>query len=202
MNVFVVDRRLDRFGTGWARYARRYPGGGSTFQTDAGWTIQSICGEIITRSGQGRLDTLFLCAHGPDPEGGGPARIQLGEGLTVQTARHFSSLRNSWSDRGRIEVHSCLVASTTRTRWSPNPAYRDGWQQDLDNVRRYLITRATVRPRIGRGTAGPSAIGHAVMQALANAAQVEVVAGVDRQEPDRHFMFEGPIHSYRPGAGA
>jgi len=199
MNVFVVDERLDPTGLGWTRYARSYPGGGLTIPIARGTRIEGLCRQIVSQV-PGRIDVLFLCCHSDNM--GDAIEVMLGEGLTADTARHFELLRDKWAARAHIEMHSCLVASETEAQCSPNPAYRESWQQDLANLGRWLGGEATVRPTVCRGTSGPSAPGHPIMQALADAAGVTVWAWVDNQEPYRHFMFEGRVHYYQPATPA
>ncbi len=77
------------------------------FTVAPGTTIPTILRIVISRSqGPGSIWLLRLCAHGD------AGYMELGEGLTVNTALRFKSLRGFFTQGGPgIEIHACGVAS-------------------------------------------------------------------------------------------
>lgn len=191
MYVYVVDDRLGnrlRGGgvevliSGWLRFAQGRPGPKRVIRVNEAWSVDRICRRIREA---GLIRILYLCGHGRTHQARG--YVELGHGLTLGSARSFELLRHHWAGRyPRIEVHSCGVASVTRVRCRPNPNYDENYMWN------------TERSRICTGISGPAAPGHRIMQALADAAGVLVMAGVDDQWPDARFQFEGPVRHYRP----
>ncbi|NEV63718.1 hypothetical protein [Thiorhodococcus minor] len=99
--------------------------------------------------------------------------VQLGSGLTSQSVRDFQLLRGRFVGRyPKIEVHACGVLSGQPV----------------------TLARPT-------GTIDLSSAGQALMQSLANAAQVLVIAAYDVQDADGRMRFEGPIRHFRPRGG-
>ncbi len=104
---------------------------------------------------------------------GNSGSVELGQGLNMASVPSFRLLRGHFVGQfPKIEVHSCGVLSGT-------PVSR---QQPI-------------------GMIDLNAHGHVLMQALANAAQVLVIAAYNVQDCDRRMAFEGPIRHFRPQAG-
>ena len=156
--------------------------------------MDRICRRVRETGDPDGISVLYLVAHGETH--GQPSRIALGMGLTQATARNFILLRNCWVGlHPRIEVHSCYVASETPPDCHPNP--NAGFINRVSSAIGGRVPRGqTCQP----GTPGPAAPGHAIMQELANAAGVLVIAPVNAQFADFQFTFEGPVRHYRPTA--
>lgn len=201
-HIFVLDRRLTSggaFDQGWGLFARQYAdrSGGQEFYVDENWEMDRICRRIVHYAGTQGMGDLHICCHGIHRDG--HFQIQLGrDGLTEQTASHFQQLRDHWEGPYcRIKMHVCCAASET----GPQPRPR---RHDLIEDLEPLMQAVTGTPEASRpGSRRPRAVapGDAILQALANFAGVDVMAGVDTQIPDPEYNFEGPVvhyHSQNP----
>ena len=134
------------------------------------WSMDRICGRILERAMRHPIS-------GNPGLGvlhlichGNAGVVHLGNGLTAATANSFRHLRGFFVGQyPRIEVHACGVLSGT-----------------------------SVSGAVPIGTIDHNAPGHALMQALSNAAQVLVIAAYNIQFPDSGMVFEGPIRHFRP----
>lgn len=174
-HVNVIDSRLmNPPGLRYWRYTRsqRY------LSVDQNWSMDRIARRVLEESPDG-IGVLRLMCHG-----GGMGNLTLGQGLTAATARQFQILHGHFAGQHpRIEVHACGALSTTPVVCPPN----------ITPNQVGSCTPGT----IARG--GP---GHAIMQALADAAGVLVVAPFNAQlVSGTQFTFEGPVQYFRPAQG-
>jgi len=154
------------------------------------WSMDRVCRRVRSMS-RCRVGLLYLLCHG------NMGQVFLGQGLTAASASNFEILRGCWvGNYPRIEVHACLVSSATPTVCQPSanvsPAQMASGACDIRGE------HAGVEICCSGGTRGENAPGHALMQALADAAGVLVIAAIDPQLTDANFQFEGPIRHYRP----
>lgn len=166
LHINIVDARAPSSAFAAARREVR-SGPTENINVNSQWSMDRIGRRIVQRVTQSRCQALgvlrFLC-HG------NMGYVELGNGLTVQSASNFQMLRGHFGGQfPKIEVHACGVLSGTAvTSHSPS------------------------------GTIDLSAPGHAIMRALARAAQVLVIAAYDTQYADGSMAFEGPIRHFRP----
>ena len=198
MRVYVIHQAPgDTLGNAHMRNAVRRSswwrgGAGVIIEITPEWSMDRICRRVNERGSEG-VGVLYLLSHG------NVGSVQLGQGLTAANAGSFQLLRGRWvGQHPRIEVHGCLVASTTPTVGQPaagvTPA--EAAAGACATRGRSAITGQSMC--YSAGTRGANAPGHQIMQALANAAGVLVVAGVNVQLTDSDFQFEGPISHYYP----
>jgi len=120
------------------------------------------------------VGVVRLCCHGNS------GAVELGQGLTPATAQRFGLLRGHFiGSYPRIEVHACAVLSQTAI----------GCAQNAQGAPVLPCTPGTV------ARAGP---GHVIMQALADATGVLVIAAFNAQVSDPRIAFEGPVQHFRP----
>lgn len=159
---------------------------------DSDWSMDRICRRVRERTGD-RVGVLYLLSHG------NVGSIQLGQGLTQANAASFQLLRGCWvGQQPRIEVHACLVASATPVVAQPAAGVSPAAVATGACATRAEDAVTGVDMCYSAGTAGANAPGHVIMQAVADAAGVMAVAGVNVQETDSDFQFEGPIQRYHP----
>jgi hypothetical protein len=105
--------------------------------------------------------------------------MELGEGLRVNTALRFKSLRGFFTQGGPgIEIHACGVASDVALK--PGKKGTDG-----------VGAGGTIED-LGTGK------GYNLLWTLASAANVNVRGAVHRQDADSKFQWEGPTMVVEP----
>jgi hypothetical protein len=168
-HINVVD---DRLGDQFHRYAQRehWRGPAAYIRVNSQWSMDQIARRILQNAPRG-LGVVRLCSHGNS------GHVELGQGLTAANAWRFQLLSGHWQGRfPKIEVHACGVLSATPVACPASP--RPG----------------TCTP----GTVALDGPGHAIMQALSNAAGVLVTAAYHVQWSDRDFRYEGQVGHFRP----
>jgi hypothetical protein len=140
--------------------------------------IPTILRIVISRSqGPGSIWLLRLCAHG------NAGSMELEEGLTVNTALRFKSLRGYFTQGGPgIEIHACGVASDVDLK----PGKKG----------KYEVGRGGAIEDLGTGK------GYSLLWTPANAAGVNVRGAVHRQDADSKFQWEGPTMVVEPTGSA
>jgi hypothetical protein len=146
------------------------------FTVNEHWSMDRICRRVLLRSG-GQVGVLRLICHG------NASYMELGTCLrSPADVTSFRLLRGCWIGRyPRIEIDACGVVSSTLVSCSLPELTIEQW--------------ATV---CTPGTVSSSAPGHQLMQALADAAGVLVIASYDVQLGPNPRGFEGRIRHYRP----
>jgi hypothetical protein len=146
-----------------------------------GWILSQIIG---LSQGPGEIKLLRICAHG------NMGYVQLGkDGLTVATAAHMSVLKHFFSKdpATRIEIHACGVASATNIVKS-----RAG--QPVRDARGHLVCEPGFIDLWE-----PRGSGMLLLDAIRKATGTTVLAGIDCQNPDEDYAFEGPVvHAVSP----
>ena len=166
LHINVIDTRAPSSALAAARReAMRGPT--ENISVDNQWSMDRICRRVVQRITQSRYQALgvlrFIC-HG------NAGYVELGNGLTTQSARNFRLLRGHFGGGfPKIEVHACGVLSGTA-----------------------ISVASPV------GTIDLNAPGHTIMRELAHAAQVLVIAAYNYQYADGRMAFEGPIRHFRP----
>jgi|WetSurSiteA1Bulk_404760.scaffolds.fasta_scaffold18051_2 hypothetical protein len=176
-HVNVVDARAPADAH---RYAQRELS--VYIRVDESWSMDHIARRIVERATGGIGVVRFIC-HGNS------GRVWFGSGLTAGTAAGFQLLGGHFTgEHPRIEVHACAVLSGTSV--DCGPVQRDtshsvaGFPRDFQ--------------RCLPGTIVESGPGHVIMQALANAAGVTVVAAYNVQWTDPELALEGTVRYFHP----
>jgi hypothetical protein len=152
------------------------------FTVNQQWSMDRICRRAIERSG-GEIGVLRILCHG------NASYIELGTGVqTPNDVWCFRLLRGHWVGRyPRIVLDACGVASATPVSCTVNNfPYRD------------RAALALLASACTPGTASPTSAGHALCQAIADAAGILVVASYDIQLGPTPRGLEGSIHHFRP----
>jgi len=154
--------------------------------------MDRVCRRVKSMS-RCRVGLLYLLCHG------NMGQVALGQGLTVASASHFEILRSCWvGNYPRIVEHACLVASATPTVCQPSASVSPAQMAAGACAIRGRDATTGADTCCSAGSRGPSAPGHALMEAVSDAAGVLVIAAIDPQLTDANFQFEGPIRYYRP----
>ena len=202
MYIYVVDQRVEMNSSVRRRVLENRPQPKEVIYVNREWSIDRICRRIRSFGNDSGIFILYLLGHGfpfgRNQEGGTP-EVEIGQGLRMFSVNRFSMLRNIWiGNHPRIEVHSCYMVSEELGQCR-NRTWSENFMERYHDRGAYWRGERVARAHdCTAGRLGSTAPGNMLMQALANASGVTVVASADAQHIDVNWEMEGQRRWYPP----